>query len=81
MDKLSIFLSHQIEYVTKLHPVLKEMRHMLKLKVFWGCNGLTTLMNTVSPLFFQNYAFAPFRNSIYCFYAKFNAVVLKYVLN
>ena len=81
MNKVSVFLSQQVKYVTKLHPVHKETYHMLKLKACQGRNGLTTLANTVSPLFFQNFAFTPFSNSIYCFYIKDYAVVLKYVLN
>ena len=54
---------------------------MLKVKVFWDCNRLTTLVNTGSPLFFQNSAFAPFPNPIYYFYKIVFAAVLKYELN
>lgn len=54
---------------------------MLKVKVFCYCNRLATLVNTVSPLFFQNSAFALFPNPIYYFYKIVFAAVLKYELN
>ena len=80
MNKLSVFLSHRVKYVTKLHLVQGDVSHA-KMKGFWGRNGLTTLVNTVSPLIFQNSAIAPFTRSIYCFYVKVYAAVLKHVVN
>lgn len=81
MNKLLVFLSHQVKYVAKLQPAHKGMCHMLKLNVFWGCNELTTYVNTLRPLFCQNFAFYPFLNPIYCFYIILYAAILKYVLN
>ena len=38
MNQLSVFLSYQVKHVTKLRPVPKETRHILKLTVFQGPN-------------------------------------------
>ena len=82
MNRLSVFLSHQVKCVTKLHPAHKETCH-IKLKVFLGHNGLPTLGNIVSPLFFKTLFLLPspvrltvLKNLFACLFSVHNTISL-----